>query len=243
MSDSISENAVCCKGLAPVCPIPACDNRNQPSSSDKPRERLKQALHDMGTHSPGMLEVLGEHLSTAQAEEVLRLTMPVRVTNTRKPWQSEEEAQQPPAVQEAIRKVLEHFGELPDRNSPEDFPEGYVLTRGEIVDGILEVVGAFSATAQPTTPKWLVRAGGDHYETWVCRTREDVRQAFIVALYGDVQTAMEENTGDIAHYMEEFDKPRERGDYNERWNFEDGWLEVIWLADAFTTEPDRRVPE
>jgi hypothetical protein len=47
----------------------------QPASAPiKPSEKLREALHDMGTHSPVMLEVLGDHLSTAQAEEVLRRT-------------------------------------------------------------------------------------------------------------------------------------------------------------------------
>lgn len=40
----------------------------------QPCDRLRAALHDMGTHSPTLLEVLGEHLSTAQAEKVLQLT-------------------------------------------------------------------------------------------------------------------------------------------------------------------------
>jgi hypothetical protein len=54
----------------------ACDRlSNVEISKSRPSEWLKEALHNMGTHSPVMLEVLGEHLSTAQAEDVLRLTM------------------------------------------------------------------------------------------------------------------------------------------------------------------------
>lgn len=40
----------------------------------KPSERLREALHNMGTHSPALLEVLGDHLSTAQAEKVVTHT-------------------------------------------------------------------------------------------------------------------------------------------------------------------------
>ena len=41
----------------------------------KPSERLREALHNMGTHSPALLEVLGDHLSTAQAEKVVTYTL------------------------------------------------------------------------------------------------------------------------------------------------------------------------
>ena len=41
----------------------------------KPSERLREALHNMGTHSPVLLEVLGDHLSTAQAEKVVTHTL------------------------------------------------------------------------------------------------------------------------------------------------------------------------
>jgi hypothetical protein len=52
-------------------------------SHARPSEWLKEALHNMGTHSPAMLEVLGDHLSTAQAEEVLRLTRGTRSATER----------------------------------------------------------------------------------------------------------------------------------------------------------------
>lgn len=57
-----------------------------------------------------------------------------------KPYQHPGEADFPPAVQEAIRQQMVDFGEIPDRTSPEDFPEGYVLTREEVVGGILKVL-------------------------------------------------------------------------------------------------------
>jgi hypothetical protein len=49
-------------------------NRDEQLPQRKPSDRLREALHDMGTHSPEMLEILGDHLSTAQAETVLRRT-------------------------------------------------------------------------------------------------------------------------------------------------------------------------
>lgn len=41
---------------------------------NRPGERLRAALHYAGTHAPWMVEILGDHLSTAQAEKVLERT-------------------------------------------------------------------------------------------------------------------------------------------------------------------------
>lgn len=75
--------------------------------------------------------------------------IPRRDSRARRLWQVEGEELLPPAVQESIRKTLEGFGEIPDRNSPEDFPEGYVLTRQEIVGGILKVLEASRSEIAP----------------------------------------------------------------------------------------------
>lgn len=127
---------------------------------------------------------------------------------------------------EAIAAQLEMaYGDL-----PRDIPPGPPTS---IVKRLREIASVPSAIPQ----KWLVRAGGDAYETWLCATREDVRTAFIEALYGDVATAQAEATGDIAGYMERFDDPKEwaeRGNIEIRWDFEDGWLEVIALGQFST---------
>lgn len=80
-------------------------------------------------------------------------------------------------------------------------------------------------TRSATEPKWLVRAGGDNYETWLCPGTDEVRKAFCEALYGDVASADAE---DIEGYMRDLDK-RIIEDNDVRWTFEDGWLEVIAL--------------
>lgn len=76
------------------------------------------------------------------------------------------------------------------------------------------------------TPAWLVRAGGDYYQTWLCNGPGEVRRAFCEALYGDVESA---EADDIDGYMKNFSRPWE--DREMRWSFEDGWLEVIALHD------------
>lgn len=64
----------------------------------------------------------------------------------------------PPAVQEAIRVQMVNFGEIPDRTSPEDFPEGYVLTREEIVDAFVHLIEVDRATrSESATPAgWTI---------------------------------------------------------------------------------------
>lgn len=58
----------------------------------------------------------------------------------RKPWQVEGEELLPDAVQLEIDTLMRDYGEMSDRSSPEDFPDGYVLTRTEIVLGIMRVL-------------------------------------------------------------------------------------------------------
>jgi hypothetical protein len=79
-------------------------------------------------------------------------------------------------------------------------------------------------------PRWLVRAGGDNYETWICSTDDEVRRAFCEALYGTVSAA---EADDIDGYMKWFRDPRawdDNGWRDIKETFEDGWLEVIDLG-------------
>ena len=69
-----------------------------------------------------------------------------------KPWQIPGEAALSEAVQHAIEEQMMNFGEIPDRISPDDFPEGYVLTRQEIVGGFLKVINAAIAVQSATQP-------------------------------------------------------------------------------------------
>lgn len=81
-------------------------------------------------------------------------------------------------------------------------------------------------------PKWLVQAGGERYDTWLCATREDVRKAFCEALFGDVESA---TAAEIDGYMEEFDRSgaeQESKHPSQTWRFEDGWLGFITLSPA-----------
>lgn len=55
-----------------------------------------------------------------------------------------------PDVLEAIRVQMVNFGEIPDRTSPDDFPEGYVLTREEIVSAFVKMIEADRATRSAT---------------------------------------------------------------------------------------------
>lgn len=86
-----------------------------------------------------------------------------------------------------------------------------------------------SAAPSAIAPKWLVQAGGEHYDTWLCATREDVRKAFCEALFGNVEGA---DADDINGYMEEFDNAsslQETKHPSHTWRFEDGWLGFITL--------------
>lgn len=75
-------------------------------------------------------------------------------------------------------------------------------------------------------PKWLVRASGDHYDTWLCVYRADVRNAIAEAIFGSIESAEEKEVDD---YMKAIDlMPAE--ELSRRWNFEDGWLEVLRMA-------------
>ncbi len=76
---------------------------------------------------------------------------------TLKPYQHPGEADVAPSVQEAIRVLMQNFGEIPDRTSPDDFPESYVLTREEIVGGILKIVGADREARSATPPASIVK--------------------------------------------------------------------------------------
>lgn len=67
---------------------------------------------------------------------------PISPTPQKRPWQLDGEQLLPQSVQHAINEQMMHFGEMPDRTSPDDFPEGYVLTRQEIVRGMLNVIEA-----------------------------------------------------------------------------------------------------
>lgn len=69
-----------------------------------------------------------------------------------KPWQIPEERLQPIEVQEAIELQMMHFGEIPDRTSPDDFPEGYVLTRQELVAGFIRILEADRAARSHEAP-------------------------------------------------------------------------------------------
>lgn len=72
---------------------------------------------------------------------------------------SEIESPRHPDLEEAIRVQMVRFGEIPDRNSPDDFPEGYVLTREEIIDGFMNIVAAALATRSARVPsEWIVLA-------------------------------------------------------------------------------------
>ena len=69
------------------------------------------------------------------------------------------------SVEQEIVTVLRDFGEIPDRTSPEDFPEGYVLTREEIIDGIrrvLAVARSGCGTTNAAGQAVPVLAGQDH---------------------------------------------------------------------------------
>jgi hypothetical protein len=90
----------------------------------------------------------------------------------RRPWQVEGEELLPASVQTAIDDLLRHYGEIPDRTSPNDFPEGYVLTRREIVAGILEIIEAdriarsaeLAITDEQRVLDAICKASG--YESW-----------------------------------------------------------------------------
>lgn len=82
--------------------------------------------------------------------------------SVKKPWQTEEEALLPEAVQNAIEGQMMRFGEMPDRTSPEDFPDGYVLTRQEIVSGIIAVLESAKAPSVGACMERL--ASIDRYE-------------------------------------------------------------------------------
>lgn len=91
-----------------------------------------------------------------------------------------------------------------------------------------EAASAISAQQQGPTeaPKWLVRASGDHYDTWLCVYRADVRNAIAEAIFGSIESAEEKEVDD---YMKAIDlMPAE--ELSRRWNFEDGWLEVLRMA-------------
>ena len=80
--------------------------------------------------------------------------------------------------------------------------------------------------ARKDAPRWLVRAGGYSYDTWLCTYRADVRNAFSEALFGSVDSA---ESHEIDIYMLAVDAmPAE--ELQRRWNFEDGWLEITRLT-------------
>ncbi len=58
------------------------------------------------------------------------------------PWRPEETRWLPMSVLEEIDLQLRDFGEIPDRTSPEDFPEGYILTRAELCAAFCRIVEA-----------------------------------------------------------------------------------------------------
>jgi hypothetical protein len=105
-------------------------------------------------------------------------------------------------------------------------PESWTPEYADYMKRLDAVIAGMPAKSE-TTPRFLVRAGGDNYSTWLCSSNEDVRKAISEALYGDAESA---DVTDIDNYMSELGRADGWDGAREmRWTFEDGWLEVIEL--------------
>ena len=120
-----------------------------------------ETMHSLLRAASGVLQRSLRHgLLHAESEEMVHLidtalAEPRSATVALKPYQHPGEADLPPSVQECLRVELQSLGEIPDRNSPDDFPEGYVLTRHEIVTSILAVVAADRAARSSAGARML----------------------------------------------------------------------------------------
>jgi hypothetical protein len=95
--------------------------------------------------------------------------------------------------------------------------------------------GRASQSATATITRYLVRAGGECPQDWLCTDIPEVQAALCEALFGNPQDA---DPDEIGHYLAAIQTmPPEES--RREWRFEDGWLEVLKLrcSDRTTEKP------
>jgi hypothetical protein len=92
-------------------------------------------------------------------------------------------------------------------------------------DAALKASTPHSATS---APKYLVRAGGECPQDWLCADIPEVQAALCEALFGNPKDADPDEIGHLLKLVQTMPADQSRFD----WQYEDGWVEVTKLRAA-----------
>jgi hypothetical protein len=92
----------------------------------------------------------------------------------------------------------------------------------------LEQSEAKFAQSATSAPKYLVRAGGECPQDWLCADIPEVQAALCEALFGNPKDADPDEIGHLLKLVQTMPADQSRFD----WQYEDGWVEVTKLRAA-----------